>query len=263
MKIAYLGIDMIYPALPTLLEMGHEILKIFTCPCDNVTEFNTQVIAKAQQQRILYTTEPITMADLQALANLGCELLLCAGYYYRVPITNAFPMVNIHPAPLPQCRGAWPMPLILKGAHPVGGIALHQMEQTFDTGGILAQKTFPIDPEDTLVDYMETLFALVPGLLQEVLADWPGSLERAVPQSDDDAQYLPCPREADWTVTAQMSVQQADQILRAFYGYECLYQDNDTVVELIGGRGVVGEADGQPYPVQGGYLVANRVRVLS
>ena len=43
MKAAYVGIDLLYPALPALADTGCEILRVFTCETDNVTEFNTQV----------------------------------------------------------------------------------------------------------------------------------------------------------------------------------------------------------------------------
>ena len=109
----------------------------------------------------------------------GCELLLCAGYYYRVPVTDAFPMVNFHPSPLPVGRGAWPMPT-----------------------------------------------------------------------------------ESDWTVTPQMDVAQADRVLRAFYGYECVYRTERGRTELIGGRAVPGDSAGRPFPVRGGYIRAERSREL-
>ena len=123
MKTAYLGIDLLKPVLDALLEEGVQVLKLFTCPVDNVTEFNTAVIRAAEERGIPHTLERITAADLEALAAQGCELLVCAGYYYRAPVTDAFPMVNFHPTPLPVGRGSWPMPrLILEGAAYGGGL---------------------------------------------------------------------------------------------------------------------------------------------
>ena len=137
MRIAYLGIDLLKPVLDALLREGCRVLKLFTCPVDNVTEFNTAALQTARERGIPYTRERITAADLDELAAQGCELLVCAGYYYRVPVTDAFPMVNFHPTPLPVGRGSWPMPrLILEGAG-LGGVTAHKMAADFDTGDIL------------------------------------------------------------------------------------------------------------------------------
>ena len=92
-----------------------------------LTETNTAVIKTARERGIPHTLERIAPADLEWLAGQGCELLVCAGYYYRAPVTDAFPMVNFHPTPLPVGRGSWPMPrLILEGAE-FGGVTAHKM----------------------------------------------------------------------------------------------------------------------------------------
>ena len=47
MKIAYIGIDLFFPALKELEKQGCEILKIFNCKTDNITEFNTKIVGYA------------------------------------------------------------------------------------------------------------------------------------------------------------------------------------------------------------------------
>lgn len=260
MKIAYLGIDILSAALEAVLAQNHQVLGLFTCPTDNVTEFNLRVKALAQSRHIPIKEERITAADLADLAKAGCQLLLCAGYYYRVPLTDAFPMVNLHPAPLPHCRGAWPMPLIIQGAWPQGGAALHLMAKDFDTGPVIMQSTFPITSTTTLMDYQRILNEdLVPPMVHALLSDLPGWLSKARPQGN--GRYLPMPTEADWTVDAAMTVEQADSVLRAYLGYECLYRQGETLTEIIGGRAVPGLPQGQ-YPLRDGYITAEKARLL-
>lgn len=259
MKIAYLGIDILQSVLQAALREDCEILKLFTCETDNVTEFNRAVLETARRRGIPVSTKRIGKADLQALAEAGCELLLCAGYYYRVPLTDAFPMVNVHPAPLPDCRGAWPMPLILLGAYDVGGVAFHRMAADFDAGDCLLQQTFTIAPLDTLEDYMQKVDALVPTMVHALFSDLPGCLRRAVPQGA--GRYLPNPDASAWTVNADMTAAEADRILRAFYGYECLYRQGGALYELIGARAVRGEI-AQPFPLRDGFISAPRVRKI-
>lgn len=259
MKIAYLGIDLLKSVLDAALEQGCEVVRLFTCQTDNVTEFNTEVLEAARRLGIPATTRRVTRQDLDELAQAGCEAVLCAGYYYRVPVTNAFAMINVHPAPLPQCRGAWPMPLILLGAYPVGGVAFHKMDSGFDTGDILLERTFPIERGDTLQDYMRKVHALVPEMTRAVLGDLPGFLRRARRQGE--GRYLPNPGSDVWTVRAQMDVEQADRVLRAFYGYECIYCRGEARFELIGARAVSG-APAEPFPLKDGYIIARKAEKI-
>lgn len=260
MKIAYVGIDLLHPVLLSALQEGCRVLRIFTCRTDNVTEFNTEVLRTAQAYKIPCTLDRLTEQDLVRLEQEGCELLVCAGYYYRLPISARFPMVNFHPSPLPTGRGAWPMPIILLRGLPYGGITMHKMSDGFDTGDILLRESFAIRKEETLKSYMEQVHKRIPGMVRRLVHELPDLLARAVPQGEGE--YWPMPTEADWTVDPSMEVSQADRILRAFYGYECIYRAPGKRTELIGGRAVGGENQGQPFPVRGGYIQAERVRVL-
>lgn len=260
MKIAYLGIDMLCSVLDALLEEGCEIMKIFTCPTDNVTEFNTKVTGTAAARGIPLTSDRITLEDLKELQAAGCELVVCAGYYYRVPIPEGMPMVNVHPSPLPVGRGAWPMPLIIKNKLPLGGVTFHRMTEEFDRGDILMKETFPIREDETLQTYMERLSALVPEMVTRLVRDLPGLLQEAVPQGEGE--YWPNPGEEEWTVTPEMDVEEADRILRAFFGYECVYRTEWERIELIGGRAEKGSPEGHVFPVKNGYLRAERIRML-
>lgn len=259
MNVIYLGIDLLYPVLEALLREGCNVTKIFTCPTDNVTEFNTAVIAAAKARNIPWTTNRLTEQDLWEWKN-ACDLLVCAGYYYRIPTTEAFPMVNFHPAPLPMARGGWPMPQIILRNLPEGGITVHKIASELDQGDILMEETFPIRPEETLESYMMQVSDRVPDLVHRLVMDLPGILSQARPQEKGD--YWPMPTEQDWTITPDMEVEQADRILRAFYGYECIYKDREECTELIKGRAIRGNSRGQRFPVHGGYLKAERIRKL-
>lgn len=261
MKIAYLGIDLLKPVLDALLDEGCQVLKLFTCPVDNETEFNTAVIQAAEEQGIPYTLSRITAADLDELAEAGCELLVCAGYYYCAPVTDAFLMVNFHPTPLPVGRGSWPMPrLILEGAE-LGGVTAHKMAAEFDTGEILLQERFLLTEREDHRTYMEKVYEKIPAMVHQLVNGLPQVLANARPQGAGE--YWPLSTEADWTVTPDMDVAQADRILRAFYGYECVYRDGERKTELIGGRVVFGDWLGQPFPVRGGWLTADKIRELT
>lgn len=260
MKVVYLGIDLLHPVLCSLLQEGCDVMKIFTCPTDNITEFNTDVTATAAARGIPLTLERITRKDLEELQEAGCELVVCAGYYYHVPVLDGVPMVNVHPSPLPLGRGAWPMPLIIKKGLPSGGVTMHKMTEDLDCGDILLRESFPIRENETLQTYMEQLFQFIPLMVHRLVTGLPELLMRAVPQGEGE--YWTNPVEEDWTVTPEMDVEDADRILRAFYGYECIYKTSRERVELIGGRSRKGDPEGHVFPVRGGYICAERIRML-
>ena len=94
MKAAYVGIDFLYPALPALAEIC-EILKIFTCRTDNVTEFNTQVTAYARDHGVPLQTERVRLSDLEDLA-AGRGLLHRVGEEDRLPLIQRHLRTEIH-----------------------------------------------------------------------------------------------------------------------------------------------------------------------
>ena len=236
MKAAYAGIDLLFPALPALAEAGCEIVRVFTCETDNVTEFNTQVCDYALSRGIPLQTTRVTPADLEALAAQGCELLLCGGYYFRLPVRRDLYMVNIHPALLPVGRGAWPMPVTILRGHAWSGVTFHKITPGMDEDDVLLQRRVPVAPDDDLQTLTERLRAPLRGMVGELIHSLPELWQSAVPQDAALAEYWPCPQEPDWTVREGMPPSDIDRILRAFYGYEVLYDRGDERWELIGAR---------------------------
>lgn len=261
MKIAYAGIDLMYPALQALADQGHEILKVFSCETDGVCETNTEVTRMACELGVPITYERVTAEDLSQLVRDGCEALVTAGYYYRMPVDGRLRMMNIHPALLPVGRGAWPMPLtILKGMEK-SGVTIHKMAESFDTGDILMQREFELSEREDLSTFMDKVCDLLPPMLSELFADLDRYYDGATPQGEGE--YWACPNESDYPITVDTAFAEADLILRAFMGYECVYLADDKTYALQFGRAVEGDGVGKPFPICGGYILAEKIRVIS
>ncbi|MEJ0003136.1 MAG: hypothetical protein WDN30_05365 [Pararobbsia sp.] len=52
---------------------------------DNKTDFNTEIVDRAQKLRIPVTLSRIDEDDLRRLAALRCDALIVAGYEWRIP----------------------------------------------------------------------------------------------------------------------------------------------------------------------------------
>lgn len=255
MKIAYIGIDLFYTALETLEKLGCEIMEIFTCQTDNVTEFNLKVTGFAQLHSIPCNTERITVDDIERLIKNGCEAAICGGYYFKIPSNTKLPMVNIHPSLLPIGRGSWPMAQAILWGHKKSGVTIHKIAEGFDTGDILMQKEFDLTQDETHKTFMAKANGLLPQMLAELVANFEELYKNAVPQTEGE--YWTTPKESDYTITPDMTANEADRILRAFYGYECIYSADGRKTTIIGGRAVASnDTEQKSFVLSDGYINA-------
>jgi methionyl-tRNA formyltransferase len=97
------------------------------------------------------------------------DLLLCTAFPLRIPADAlAVPTigcVNGHPSLLPRYRGPSPMGWAARNGETEIGLTFHLMDETFDTGGILAQKAVPLDDDDS----MQTLWPKLGAVAAELL----------------------------------------------------------------------------------------------
>ena len=251
MKFAYAGFDLMAPALAALGD-DNTLLKLFTCPVDGVSETNDRVIALADASRAPYTLSRITRQDIDALVGEGCELLISAGYYYRIPIDSRLKMVNIHPSLLPYGRGAWPMPLAILDRLTESGVTVHKTEESFDTGDILLQERFTLAPDETLDTFMTKVNSLLPDMMRRLTADLDALWNNAAPQGE--GVYLDEPDLDDYILTHDSTVEYADRVLRAFSGFPIIYELDGQRTAIRYGRAVPGDMAGQKYPLAAGYI---------
>lgn len=256
MKIAYAGFDLFYPALEALHHNGCEIVKIFSCKVDNVTEFNTQVTQFANTHSIPITYDKITIDDLNQLKGMGVDALFCAAYYYRMPILSGFKMINIHPSLLPLGRGAWPMPISILNDDKIGGVTLHKMAEDFDTGDIIMQREFTLSNDENLDTFMGKIYALLPDMITRFLSNPEYYWDNASPQGEGE--YWDAPDERDYVITPDTDYDVADRILRAFYGFFVIYSDFESEHKLRYGKAVRGDNTDREYKINGGYIVCEK-----
>lgn len=261
MKIAYIGIDLLYPALPALVAAGCEVLKIITCETDNETEFNLSVCSYAREHDIPLLIGVISESILYKLLEEGCEALICGGYYYRIPVIPDLPMVNIHPSLLPEGRGAWPMPLVILSGQKETGVTIHKITEGFDEGDILLQRRIAVGGEDNLQELTDKIQAVLPEMMEILAGNFTHLYKEA--RSQGKGVYQKAPKENDYILHPGMSVKEADKILRAFYGYECIYREGKKEWGLIGGKVYLGGRQKKgDFLLTDGYINAEQTRKL-
>jgi methionyl-tRNA formyltransferase len=230
MKIAYCGYDFFHACLRRLIADDHEILKVFTFDCDNRTNFNQYVYGICKQQKLPITQVAITSTDLLQLQEQGCELLVTAGYRYKVPDLDSLTIkgINIHPTLLPVGRGVWPLPWLILREQIHGGVSIHKLTSEYDAGDVLLQTRFTITPDENLESLSCKTQMYATNALATVMQDFADKWQNAQPQDHTKASLWPMPKRSDRTLEWKKSVLELDRICRAFgkFGSYAFFEDN-------------------------------------
>lgn len=269
MKIAYCGFDLFYKCLEKIQENNHQILKIFTVNTDNVYEFSDEVTNFANKNNIPYTKNRITQEDIEELIQQGCELIVSAGYHYKIPISQnpneLIQGINLHPALLPIGRGAWPMPLTILKKIDTTGVTVHKLAKNFDEGDILKATEFHVLENDNLETLIEKYHEKGAKLLVEVLENLEYYWTNSSPQ--ETGEYWKEPTNEDRTFTAGTEIDEIELIIKAFWGFGSILKLAKEEVIIKYGKCIksdhmcrYGEVVDVPeygncYAVNGGYLM--------
>ena len=109
-------------------------------------------------QKQFETEERFVAALLETLRSHGTDLVVLAGYMKRLPpsVVHAYRnrIINIHPALLPKFGGHGMYGIhvheaVLAAQETVSGATVHLVDEEYDRGPVLLQRTVPVLPDDT------------------------------------------------------------------------------------------------------------------
>lgn len=119
------------------------------------------------------------------------DLVICTGFPWLITQdaigASRLGIVNGHPSLLPRYRGPFPIAAAIRNGEPEIGVTYHLMDPGFDTGNILAQKTIPLDDDETEESLNPKLLAASVELLPLALARLENG-DRGDPQGGGDYQ---------------------------------------------------------------------------
>lgn len=100
-------------------------------------------------------------------------------------------LYNIHFSKLPKYKGMYTSAMPLLNNESETGVTFHRIDSGIDTGDIIAQKTIPIDPEDTGKDVYKKYISYGTELCKEMLEKYflNGESVTAVPQDPMQSTY--------------------------------------------------------------------------
>ncbi|MGB4058047.1 MAG: formyltransferase family protein [Alphaproteobacteria bacterium] len=216
MKFIYCGYDFMLPLVHRLREDGHEPVGILTFPCDNIFNFNTETIKFAYEHDLPIHIEKPQHEILDFFYNKGCDVIIAAGYLYKIPPSKIPYGLNIHPSLLPRGRGIMPLPYILLDHQNAAGFTIHKLAAQFDSGDILYQEPLPLSATETVETLTDRMLEQVPKALSMTMKDLPAHWRTAKPQDESTAQYFPPPTDQMRLLDWKLPLERLDKIARAF-----------------------------------------------
>lgn len=102
-----------------------------------------------------------------------------------------FAAINVHPSLLPKYRGPNPYLQAIWHQEKESGITFHLMDEDFDTGAILLQKSVAIEPDDTGEELRHKITSLARGGVCELLQTLDREIIVPVAQDEKHASYFP------------------------------------------------------------------------
>lgn len=248
MKFVFFGYDYMLDPVLRLTGKGHELLKIYSFPCDNRFNYNNRTQKFAQKNNIPFELQAPTAQHIRNDIQNGTELFLSAGYPFRIPIaedSNAV-FINFHPSYLPHGRGLMPVPKILLNAPEAAGATLHVMERNFDSGPIILQQKIDLDEYENVESYAAKSLLLADKMLQQFFDNPDHLIARAKTQDESKASIFKAPtadmRRIDWN----NSVKNITSLSRAFGRYGCVAAVNDKNAAIYDLSGWVQPHDYEP-----------------
>jgi methionyl-tRNA formyltransferase len=210
MRIAFLGL----PLAALLLHAdGHDI--VIAGLRNGLTLGQRRLATGLGHDRLVVDPHHDWAAFQRRVRDLRPDLLVSWFFTRRIPMgvveACALGGIGVHPSLLPRHRGPDPFFAALDAGDEVTGVTVHRIEESYDTGAILAQRSLSIDPWWNAWDLARALDRPSLALLRETVATFAaGEPILAVPQDESKATQAPFPapeqRVLRWTWPAEAIV---------------------------------------------------------
>ena len=260
MKVIFAGTpDFAAAALKAIAAAGFEIPLVLTQP-DRPKGRGMQLTASPVKQAALELGLTVAQPEklrnnaeaLQMLKDTGADVMVVAAYGLILPQdvldTPKHGCLNIHASLLPRWRGAAPIQRAIEAGDAETGVCIMQMDIGLDTGAVVSEHRYAIQPTDTANEVHDALMGLgteaIVADLQRLQAE--GRLN-AVKQPEEGVTYAQklSKEEAriDWNESAHI----IERKIRAFNPVPAAwveYQDKPMKIwraEVVAKQGKAGE----------------------
>lgn len=175
-----------------LREAGHETAGVVLRA--RPTDTGLEQAARACNVAVLQPRNVNDQESIQGVLALGADVNLSIAYdqiFGAALRATAGCFLNVHAGKLPRYRGRNVINWALINGEREIGITVHHVDGGVDTGGIVLQRTLPIEWDDTYGDVLERVQGAIPGIVVETLELIARGEAVSHPQPTGDGTYCP------------------------------------------------------------------------
>ena len=238
LRIVYFGSsgDLSLEPLKALLKSPHEILAVIVTestsnrfqirliPIDQ--EDNIESIALKHDIQILKFNHDLDVlkADIEFLS---ADLIVTSCFSQKIPESilsiPKIASINLHPSLLPLYRGPDPLFWQIRDGVKETGVTIHLMDNNFDSGNIVAQQRFDVEPSLKMLDLKKKMALESAKLLINTLNDTCFYIESSKPQSTNKLSYQSFPEITDFTILDSWNAKRVFDFMKATDGFTRYY----------------------------------------
>jgi len=217
LRVVFMGSpEFAVPPLEHLVLNQHQVVAVYTQPDRPAGRGRALLASPVKRTAAVWKLPVVQTASLKRpeavaeLADFHPDVIVVAAFGQILPrpvlALPRYGCLNIHPSLLPRFRGASPIAAAILAGDEFTGVSIMLMDESLDTGPLLARAQVPIAAIDTTGSLSAKLSRLGAQLLLEVLPRWLRGGLTPKSQNEARASYAgPISKEAgeiDWRLSA-------------------------------------------------------------
>ena len=226
LRLIFMGTpDFSVPALEGLINVGHNIVCVYTQPPrpagrgQKTRPSPVHVFAKAQGLQVRTPKSFKTDDVISEFSGLNADVAVVVAYGLILPkaVLGAPKLgcVNIHASLLPRWRGAAPIQRAILAGDKKSGVTIMQMGEGLDTGDILAVQETPLYTGIITSDLHDRLSNMGATLIVSALDDLQGEGITPVKQPKEGVTYAAKLKKAEGRINWSRSALEIDRLICA------------------------------------------------
>ena len=219
-RILFVGIpDMAYIGLDGLLMSGVNVVGVLGPKKDHNMYEDFRNFSVSRGLNFIEYDELDEPQLITKIRNLEIDAAVVCSFNYKIPkilleaVKDGF--INVHPSLLPKYRGANPYSRVIINGETETGVTIHFMDESFDTGDIIAQKPYHIHSKATMGTLFNELNVLGIELLLQVLQAYETETLPRLAQPKGDFVKAKGLTDKDLFINYNQSAEEIERFIRA------------------------------------------------
>ena len=219
-RILFVGIpDMAYIGLDGLLMAGVNIVGVLGPKKDHNMYSDFKNFTLSRGLNYIDYDELDEPQLIKTVHDLNVDVAVVCSFNYKIPkvLLNSTKdgFINVHPSMLPKYRGGNPYSRVIMNGEAETGVTIHFMDESFDTGDIIAQKPYHIHSKATMGTIFNELNVLGIELLLQVLQAYETQELPRIPQPLGDFISGKGLSERDTYINYNQTAEEIERFIRA------------------------------------------------